>query len=214
MLYNEPSPLETRVLSRRFGLPNSASIDTYLATDGYQAFRKAAGMKPEEIIEEVKVSNLRGRGGAGFPTGMKWSFVPRTSPKPKYIVVNARRERAGHLQGPPADRKRSAPVDRGRADRRPGGGCARGLHLHPRRVPLPDRDHGQGHRRGVRRAAGWARTFRARASISISTRTPARALTSAARNRRCWNRSKASAAFRASGRRFRRWWARSSAPRC
>ena len=47
MLYNEPSPLETRVLSRRFGLPNSASIDTYLATDGYQAFLKAAGMKPD-----------------------------------------------------------------------------------------------------------------------------------------------------------------------
>src|SRR5437588_4091050 len=89
MLYNEPSPLETRVLSRRFGLPNSASLDTYLATDGYQAFKKAAGMKPEAIIEEVKVSNLRGRGGAGFPTGMKWAFVPRTSPKPKYIVVNA-----------------------------------------------------------------------------------------------------------------------------
>src|SRR5579864_3260330 len=89
MLYNEPSPLETRVLSRRFGMPNSASIDTYLATDGYKAFTKSAGMKPEQIIEEVKVSNLRGRGGAGFPTGMKWSFVPRTSPKPKYIVVNA-----------------------------------------------------------------------------------------------------------------------------
>ena len=88
MLYNEPSPLETRVLSRRFGLPNSASIDTYLATEGYQAFLKAAGMKPDEIIAEVKASNLRGRGGAGFPTGMKWSFVPRTSPKPKYIVVN------------------------------------------------------------------------------------------------------------------------------
>ncbi len=46
-------------------------------------------MKPDEIIDEVKASNLRGRGGAGFPTGMKWSFVPRTSPKPKYIVVNA-----------------------------------------------------------------------------------------------------------------------------
>src|SRR5581483_861043 len=89
MLYNEPSPLEVKVLTRRFGLPNSASIETYLQTDGYQAFRKALGMKPEEIIEEVKVSNLRGRGGAGFPTGMKWSFVPRTSPKPKYIVVNA-----------------------------------------------------------------------------------------------------------------------------
>jgi NADH-quinone oxidoreductase subunit F len=89
MLYNEPSPLETRLLSRRFGLPNSASLDTYLATDGYKAFQKAVGMKPEGIIEEVKISNLRGRGGAGFPTGMKWSFVPRNSPKPKYIVVNA-----------------------------------------------------------------------------------------------------------------------------
>src|SRR5215468_12011186 len=88
MLFNEPSPLETKVLSRRFGLPNSASIDTYLSTEGYAAFMKAAGMTPEQIIEEVKVSNLRGRGGAGFPTGMKWSFVPRTSPKPKYIVVN------------------------------------------------------------------------------------------------------------------------------
>src|SRR6202171_5806630 len=89
MLYNEPSPLETRVLSRRFGMPDSASIDTYLATDGYKAFMKASGMKPEQIIEEVKISNLRGRGGAGFPAGMKWSFVPRNSPKPKYIVVNA-----------------------------------------------------------------------------------------------------------------------------
>src|ERR1035438_1400130 len=89
MLYNQPSPLETKVLSRRFGLPDSASIDTYLATEGYKAFLKAAGMKPDEIINEVKASNLRGRGGAGFPTGMKWSFVPRTSPKPKYIVVNA-----------------------------------------------------------------------------------------------------------------------------
>src|SRR5262250_2598547 len=88
MLFNEPSPLETRVLTRRFGMPNSASIDTYLATEGYQAFLKAAKMKPDEIIEQVKISNLRGRGGAGFPTGMKWSFVPRSSPKPKYIVVN------------------------------------------------------------------------------------------------------------------------------
>jgi len=88
-MYNDPSPLETRVLSRRFGKPNSASIDTYLADDGYRAFLKASKMKPEEIIEEVKISNLRGRGGAGFPTGMKWSFVPRNSPKPKYIVVNA-----------------------------------------------------------------------------------------------------------------------------
>jgi NADH-quinone oxidoreductase subunit F len=89
MLYNEPSPLEVKVLTRRFALENSASIDTYLANDGYKAFMKAAGMTPEAIIQEMKDSNLRGRGGAGFPTGMKWAFVPRNSPKPKYIVVNA-----------------------------------------------------------------------------------------------------------------------------
>src|ERR1700719_3261690 len=89
MLYNEPSPLEVKVLTRRFGLPDSASVDTYLASDGYKAYEKARQMKPDEIIEELKISSLRGRGGAGFPTGMKWSFVPRTSSKPKYIVVNA-----------------------------------------------------------------------------------------------------------------------------
>ena len=89
MLFNEPSPLEVKVLSRRFELPNSASIDTFLANDGYKAFMKAVAMTPDDIINEVKASNLRGRGGAGFPTGMKWSFVPRNVDKPKYIVVNA-----------------------------------------------------------------------------------------------------------------------------
>ncbi|MDP9170497.1 MAG: NADH-quinone oxidoreductase subunit NuoF [Acidobacteriota bacterium] len=89
MLYNEPSPLEVKVLTRRFGLANSASLETYLETEGYKAFEKALGMSQDEIINEVKASGLRGRGGAGFPTGLKWSFVPRTSPKPKFIMVNA-----------------------------------------------------------------------------------------------------------------------------
>src|SRR3974377_1167943 len=89
MLYNEPSPLEVKVVTKRFGLPNSHTLDAYLGTDGFKAFRKAIEMTPEQIIDEVKISALRGRGGAGFPAGMKWSFVPRTSPKPKYIVVNA-----------------------------------------------------------------------------------------------------------------------------
>ena len=88
-LFNEPSPLETRIISFRFGLENSASIDTYVAHDGYKALRKALVMTPDDVINEVKASNLRGRGGAGFPTGLKWSFVPRASEKPKYIVVNA-----------------------------------------------------------------------------------------------------------------------------
>jgi NADH-quinone oxidoreductase subunit F len=88
-LYNAPSPLETMVISKRFGLENSERLDTYLANDGFKAFLKARQMTPEQIVDEVKASALRGRGGAGFPTGLKWSFVPRTSPKPKYIVINA-----------------------------------------------------------------------------------------------------------------------------
>ncbi len=89
MLYNAPSPLEVKVLTRRFGLPGGPSLDTYLATDGFAGFRRSLEMKPEEIIDQVKISNLRGRGGAGFPTGLKWGFVPRNSKAPRYIVVNA-----------------------------------------------------------------------------------------------------------------------------
>ncbi len=88
-LYNQPSPLETRIVSKNFAIEGSETLDVYLANDGYKAFRKAKEMTPEAIVEEVKTSGLRGRGGAGFPTGLKWSFVPRTSPKPRVIVVNA-----------------------------------------------------------------------------------------------------------------------------
>ena len=62
----------------------------YERSGGYQALRKALrDMTPESLIEEVKSSNLRGRGGAGFPTGVKWSFVPKDAPHPRYVVVNA-----------------------------------------------------------------------------------------------------------------------------
>ena len=89
MIYNEPSPLEVKILTRLFGSENSQSLDTYLAHEGYEGFRRATELGPKKTIDEVKASNLRGRGGAGFPTGMKWSFVPRQSGKPTYIVVNA-----------------------------------------------------------------------------------------------------------------------------
>src|ERR1700744_2112069 len=89
MIYNEPSPLETKIISQRWTLENSASIETYLATDGYVAISKALEMTAEAIIEELKASSLRGRGGAGFPTGLKWSFVPRTTGKPSYIICNS-----------------------------------------------------------------------------------------------------------------------------
>jgi NADH-quinone oxidoreductase subunit F len=80
-------PDEIRIVSQRFG-KGATDIETYLKLDGYKAVQKALQMTPEAIINEVKTSNLRGRGGAGFPTGMKWSFVPKESAKPKYILVN------------------------------------------------------------------------------------------------------------------------------
>ncbi|GBC77794.1 NADH-quinone oxidoreductase subunit F [bacterium HR08] len=81
---------KVRVLSARFDLPDSHTIEVYLRTGGYQALRKAlTEMTPEAVIEEVKRSALRGRGGAGFSTGMKWSFVPREADKPKYVIANA-----------------------------------------------------------------------------------------------------------------------------
>ena len=74
-----------------FDSPESWSLATYEKHDGYQAWRKilAGELSPDEVIEEVKGSGLRGRGGAGFPTGLKWSFMPRTAPGQKYIVCNS-----------------------------------------------------------------------------------------------------------------------------
>ena len=77
------------VLSKRFKHVGGAWFDTYAAEGGYQAAKKALGMTPQQIIDEVNKANLRGLGGAGFPTGKKWSFIPKDSPKPKFLVVNA-----------------------------------------------------------------------------------------------------------------------------
>jgi len=75
------------VISYRFG-KGATDIDRYIELDGYKSVRKCLEMEPDAIIAEVKTSNLRGRGGAGFPTGLKWSFVPKQSAKAKYVLVN------------------------------------------------------------------------------------------------------------------------------
>jgi len=77
------------LLTKHVREPNSFTLDFYLQHEGYAGLRKALAMKPEEVIDLVKASGLRGRGGAGFPTGMKWQFVDKKSPNPKYIACNA-----------------------------------------------------------------------------------------------------------------------------
>ena len=75
---------------RRVHLGNSQRLDVYRRNGGYEAIKKVLdSMSLDDVINEVKKSSLRGRGGAGFPTGMKWSFVPKDSPKEKYVVCNA-----------------------------------------------------------------------------------------------------------------------------
>src|SRR6202041_850293 len=78
-----------RILTRWLDIPDLRKLDVYLANDGYKAARKAFfEMTTDDIINEVKKSNLRGRGGAAFPTGVKWSFIPKDSKKPVYVCVN------------------------------------------------------------------------------------------------------------------------------
>jgi NADH-quinone oxidoreductase subunit F len=82
---------EVKVCYATLGEPEPWSFDTYTRLGGYTAWRRILGgeLTPEQVIEEVKASGLRGRGGAGFPTGLKWSFMPRNAPGQKYLVCNA-----------------------------------------------------------------------------------------------------------------------------
>ncbi len=75
-------------LTRHWDDPSVATLDGYVATGGYEGLRMALGMAPADLIQGAKDSGLRGRGGAGFPTGLKWGFVPQDTGKPTYVVVN------------------------------------------------------------------------------------------------------------------------------
>ncbi len=99
---HERHPVEVPVISRLFGILNSHKLDVYLQHNGYKGLERALKeLSPAQVIDEVKRSNLRGRGGAGFPTGMKWDFVPKESAKPKYIVCNADESEPGTCKDRP-----------------------------------------------------------------------------------------------------------------
>ncbi|WP_448333269.1 NADH-quinone oxidoreductase subunit NuoF [Streptomyces sp. DSM 41534] len=86
---HSPEKLLAPVLSVFWDQPNSWALRTYLRHEGYEGMRKALAMDPDAVIALVKDAGLRGRGGAGFPTGMKWQFIPQGDGKPHYLVVNA-----------------------------------------------------------------------------------------------------------------------------
>jgi NADH-quinone oxidoreductase subunit F len=78
-----------KILLEHIDVPGIETLEVYRKHGGYAALEKAIKMNPDDITEEVKKSGLRGRGGAGFPTGMKWSFIDKKSGKPRYLVCNA-----------------------------------------------------------------------------------------------------------------------------
>ncbi|MCW2899709.1 MAG: NADH-quinone oxidoreductase, subunit, partial [Streptosporangiaceae bacterium] len=79
----------TPILTKSWDQPDSFTRAAYERGGGYRALRTALGMEPDAVVQAVKDSGLRGRGGAGFPTGMKWGFIPQGDGKPHYLVVNA-----------------------------------------------------------------------------------------------------------------------------
>ncbi len=87
--FDWPKSPGEHVLFRNVWKDDSTSIRTYEAGGGYKSLKKYLSMTPDEIIDQVKKATLRGRGGAGFPTGLKWSFLPKDNPKPRYLCVNA-----------------------------------------------------------------------------------------------------------------------------
>ena len=141
---------------------------SYLQNDGYQALEKALKqMTPEQIIDEVKKSNLRGRGGAGFPTGMKWRFVPKDSPKPKYVICNADESEPGTCKDRPLMEMDPHQLIEGMVIAGRAVGAHRGIHLHSRRISLRPGHRGDAPSRKPTRAAIWARIFWAADLISI-----------------------------------------------
>ena len=172
-----------------------------------RALDKALGMEPAAIVEEVKNSGLRGRGGAGFPTGMKWSFIPKDNPKPKYLVVNADESEPGTCKDIPLMMANPHVLVEGVIISSFAIGAnhafiyIRGEVLHViRRVQAAVEE---AYRAGHLGAGLNGRASTTRATTSTSSCTPVPAPTSVARRPRCSRGSRVAAANRGCARRSR-----------
>ncbi len=129
---------QVRIALRNCGVIDPTAVDQYLARGGYAGLQRALAMQPEEVIEEVKASGLRGRGGAGFPTGAKWEFCrPRRGQQVRDL--QRRRGRPRGVHGPVRARGRPARGARGHVHRRVRHRRQPTVRLHPGRVPAGHR---------------------------------------------------------------------------
>ena len=126
-----PHPLEHRLVYKNIGRPGWATdIDCYLRDGGYEQLKQALTLSRDDIVNKVKNSGLRGRGGAGFSCGLKWSFIKPDEKRPVYLICNA-----GHIQRPLHHPRGPAPVARRNVDLVLCAWRAHRVHLHPRRIP-------------------------------------------------------------------------------
>lgn len=125
----------TPILSETWDADRSWTLDAYVAGGGWQGLAKALAQPPADVVQVVKDSGLRGRGGAGFPTGMKWGFLPAPDGGPRYLVVNADESGAGDLQGHPAHAREPPAPDRGRGHHVVRDRVRPRVHLRARRGP-------------------------------------------------------------------------------
>ena len=203
-----PDVVFTPVLSRHWDDADSFTIDSYTRHGGYTALPKALAMDPDALIALVKESGLRGRGGAGFPTGMKWGFIPQGTEgqgaKPHYLVVNADESEPGTCKDTPFLMANPHALVEGVAIASYAIRVELRGHLRTRRDRPRHPPAAAGRARRLRRRPPRQGHRRHAASTSTSSCTPAPAPTSAARRRRCSTPSRATAASRGCARRSRR----------
>ncbi len=127
---------ERRIVLKNCGAIDPGDIGDYMRKDGFRGLSKARGLKPEAVIEEVKRSGLRGRGGAGFPCGVKWELARKSEGSERFLICNADEGEMGTFKDRYIIENDPFPVDGGNGDCRLCDWCEQGLYLSSRRVSL------------------------------------------------------------------------------